>query len=105
MAIEPVGTIDYNKLPPLDSATARAMSRELKISLLLSAIYFSFLLGVTILNYAAPGVMKAVLWGGMTMTWFATSLMAMFMASFIAWLHVRYYQRRLAETTQAREVI
>jgi uncharacterized membrane protein (DUF485 family) len=104
MAIEPIGTIVYCDLPPLDAKTAEVMKHELKISLLLSVIYFSFLLGVTVLNYTAPEIMKTILWGGMTVTWFATSLLAMFMASFIAWLHVRYYQKRSIQTTRKREV-
>jgi formate/nitrite transporter FocA (FNT family) len=104
LAIKTVETIIYSELPPLDEKTAHAMNHEFKISLLLSIIYFAFLLSVTILNFTAPGFMKTILWGGMTVTWFATALGAMIMASLIAWLHVRYYQKKLALANQQREV-
>ncbi len=96
MANEKVGTIDYKDLPPLDAETAATMAAELKGSVFLTIIYYVFLLGVTILNYTSPGLMKTILWGGMTVTWFATSLVSLFMAAFIAWLHVFYYQKKLA---------
>jgi uncharacterized membrane protein (DUF485 family) len=104
LATDDVGTIDYKDLEPLEEKTARAMSEELNISLILSAVYFAFLLGVTILNYAAPGLMKTALWGGMTVTWFATAIGAMVMASLIAWLHVRHYQKRLSQNIQDRRL-
>jgi len=100
MANEKVGTIDYRDLPPLDAETSANMSEEVKVSVLLAVIYYLFLLAVTIMNWTSPEIMKTVLWGGMTVTWFATSIGAMFMASFIAWLHVLHYQSRVAKNTQ-----
>ena len=105
MAIEKVGTIDYKDLPPLDAETAATMSEELKISVILTIIYYAFLLGVTVLNYTSPGLMKTVLWGGMTVTWFATSVVSLFMASFIAWLHVFYYQKRVLQHSKNQGVV
>lgn len=97
MANENVGTIDYKDLPPLDAETSANMNEEVKISVVLAVIYFAFLLTVTIMNWTSPEIMKTVLWGGMTVTWFATSILAMFMATLIAWLHVLYYQSRVSK--------
>jgi len=97
MSNEKVGTIDYKDLPPLDTETSANMSEEVKVSVLLAVVYFAFLLTVTIMNWTSPETMKTVLWGGMTVTWFATSILAMFMATFIAWLHVLYYQSRVSK--------
>lgn len=36
------------------------MNEELKISLVLSIIYYTFLLEVTVLNYASTGLMKTI---------------------------------------------
>jgi hypothetical protein len=97
MANERIGTIDYKDLPPLDGETSTNMSEEVRISVVLAVIYGAFLLTVTIMNWTSPETMKIVLWGGMTVTWFATSIFAMFMATLIAWLHVLYYQSRVAK--------
>jgi len=102
MANEKVGTIEYKDLPPLDAETSANMSEEVKVSVLLAVIYYAFLLAVTIMNWTSPELMKTVLWGGMTVTWFATAILAMFMASFIAWLHVLHYQSRVSENTKNR---
>ena len=97
MANERVGTIDYKDLPPLDAETSANMNEEVKFSVVLAVIYFAFLLTVTIMNWTSPEIMKTVLWGGMTVTWFATSIFAMLMATFIAWLHVLHYQNRVSK--------
>ncbi|OQX25485.1 MAG: hypothetical protein BWK80_15350 [Desulfobacteraceae bacterium IS3] len=102
MANEKVGTIDYKDLPPLDSETAANMHEEVKVSLLLAVIYYVFLLAVTVLNWTSPGFMKTILWGGMTVTWFATSIVSLIMAVLIAWLHVLHYQSRVAKNTNAK---
>jgi hypothetical protein len=99
MANERVGTINYKDLPPLDAETSANMSEEVKVSVVLAVIYYVFLLSVTVLNWTSPEFMKTILWGGMTVTWFATSILAMFMATFIAWLHVLHYQSRVAKNT------
>ncbi|NTW36059.1 MAG: hypothetical protein HGB17_08000, partial [Syntrophobacteraceae bacterium] len=86
MANERVGTINYKELPPLDEQTLDIMGEELKVSVSLTIVYYLFLITVTILNWTAPDFMKIILWGGMTVTWFATSLISLFMAAFIAFL-------------------
>lgn len=95
--IEKVGTINYADLPALDPETSANMKRELSSSLILSIVYYVFILGVTILNWTSPGLMKTILWGGMSLTWFLTSIMAMFMAALVAWLHLYFYQQRIAK--------
>ena len=104
MAIEKVGTIDYKDLPPLDAETAKNMSEELRISVVLSSIYYVFVFTVTILNFTAPDFMKTKLWGGMTVTWFATSLVSLAVASLVAWVHVFYYQKRVLENSKNQGV-
>jgi hypothetical protein len=96
MANEKVGTIAYKDLPPLDAETAAMMAAELKGSVFLTIIYYVYLFAVTILNWTSPEFMKTVLWEGMTVTWLATSNVALFMAVLIAWLYVLYYQKKLA---------
>jgi hypothetical protein len=49
--------------------------------------------------------MKTKLWGGMTVTWFATSLLSMVAASLVAWVHVYYYQKRVAENSRNQGVV
>lgn len=102
MANEKVGTINYKELPPLDEHTLDIMGEELKVSVSLTVVYYLFLITVTILNWTAPDFMKTILWGGMTVTWFATSLISLFMAAFIAFLHVWYYQRKMAQAVTQR---
>lgn len=108
--VEKVGTINYSDLPALDPETSANMKTELSISLILSIVYYVFILGVTILNWTSPGLMKTILWGGMSLTWFLTSIMAMIMAAFVAWLHLYFYQQRVAkqassENNKAMEVL
>lgn len=105
MAIEKVGTINYKDLPPLDAETAKNMSEELRISVVLSVLYYAFLLAVTIMNFTAPDFMKTKLWGGMTVTWFATSLVSLAVAALVAWVHVIYYQKRVLENSKNQGVV
>ena len=105
LAIEKVGTINYKDLPPLDAETAKNMSEELRISVILSILYYAFLLAVTIMNFTAPEFMKTKLWGGMTVTWFATSLVSLAVASLVAWVHVIYYQKRVLENSKNQGVV
>ena len=95
-------TIAFKDLPPLDSVTAAAMKEEVNLSLVLSVIYYIFLLTVTILNWTSKDLMKTILWGGMSLTWFATSIFAMFMATFMAGLHVYFYQKRYKRNFEAQ---
>lgn len=104
MAIEKVGTINFKDLPPLDPETAKNMSEELRISVILSVLYYTFLLAVTIMNFTAPEFMKTKLWGGMTVTWFSTSLVSLAVASLVAWVHVIYYQKRVSEHSKNQGV-
>lgn len=91
-------TVDYKDLKPLGEDVRRVMSEELKISLGLAIVYFIFLLGVPILTFTAPDLMKTRVWGGMSLTWFATSILAMIFAAVIAWIHVYMYQKRFSST-------
>lgn len=86
--------VNYKDLPPLEPGVNEVMKTEFGISFWLSVIYFIFILGVPILNWTAPDLMKTKIWGGMSLTWFLTSIVAMVLAFVIAWLHVNIYQKK-----------
>ncbi len=86
--------VSYKDLAPLESEISEIMKTEFGISFWLSVAYFVFILGVPILNWTAPALMKTRIWGGMSLTWFLTSIMAMVLAFIIAWLHVSLYQKK-----------
>lgn len=86
--------VSYKSLPPLDPDVNEVMKTEFGISIWLSVVYFIFILSVPILNWTAPALMKTRVWGGMSLTWLLTSIVAMGMAVLIAWLHVKIYQSK-----------
>jgi len=99
MSNTPVGTIPVEQLAPLNEETRITMRDEFKISFILAVLYFLFLFAVPVLNWKAPGLMKSTLWGGMSLTWFLTGIVAMFVAFAVAALHVYFYQKRFLHTS------
>lgn len=91
-------TIDYKSLKPLSEDVQKVMNEELKISLGLAVFYFVFLLAVPILTFTAPELMRTRVWGGMSLTWFMTAIVAMVLATVIAWIHVHMYQKKFLST-------
>lgn len=87
------GKINYNDLPPLDASITNRMSKEIKVCLWLFVVYAFYLFMVPILNFTAPDFMKIRVWGGMSLTWFLTSMGAMVMAFVIAAVHVYFYTK------------
>ena len=85
------GKLRYADLPPLEKAASERIRRELGMSLILAVLYFIFIFGGPILNWTAPGFMKARIFGGMPVTWFLTAIMALFLAFFFAFVHAWWY--------------
>ncbi|AVX31051.1 MULTISPECIES: hypothetical protein [unclassified Carboxydocella] len=100
--------VNVNNLPPLDVEVKNVMKSEFNLAFWLSVIYFIFLFAVPVLNWTAPALMKTRIWGGMSLTWFLTSIFAMILAFLIAAVHVYFYQNKfgadIEETRTRREV-
>lgn len=88
-------TIDVSELEPLDPETRKIMKGEFSTGIKLTLFYYVFILSIPILNWYAEGFMFSRMWGGMTYSWFFTSIVAMAMAFIIAYVHTTLYERRL----------
>lgn len=86
-------TINVKDLPPLDRAITYRMSKEMRICMWLFLIYMVYMFIVPILTFTAPDLMRARVWGGMSLTWFMTAIGAMIMAFVIAAVHVYFYTK------------
>ncbi|MDZ5473655.1 hypothetical protein SM124_18215 [Bacillus sp. 31A1R] len=89
------GTIDVSELEPLDPETRRIMKGEFGTGIKLTVFYYIFILSIPILNWFASEFMFSRMWGGMTYSWFFTSVVAMAMAFIIAYIHTSLYEKRL----------
>jgi uncharacterized membrane protein (DUF485 family) len=94
------GTIDVKDLPPLDAETHKIMKTEFTTGLNLSIFYYVFIFSIPVLNWFAPDFMFQRMWGGMSVTWFFTGIVAMAMAFIIAYVHTHLYVRRLKAQTK-----
>lgn len=88
-------TIDVSELKPLDPETRKIMKGEFSTGLKLTVFYYIFILAIPILNWFAGDFMFSRMWGGMTYSWFLTSVVAMAMAFVIAFAHTALYEKRL----------
>lgn len=88
-------TIDVSELEPLDPETRKVMTSEFSTGLKLTVFYYIFILSIPVLNWYAEGFMFSRMWGGMTYSWFLTSIVAMGMAFVIAYIHTSLYEKRL----------
>lgn len=88
-------TIDVSELEPLDPETRKIMKGEFSTGIKLTLFYYVFILSIPILNWYADGFMFSRMWGGMTYSWFFTSIVAMAMAFIIAYVHTTLYEKRL----------
>ncbi|UII57354.1 hypothetical protein LS684_07915 [Cytobacillus spongiae] len=97
-------TIDVSELKPLDAETKSIMKSEFSTGIKLTVFYYIFILAIPILNWFASEFMFSRMWGGMTYSWFLTSIVAMAMAFVIAFIHTALYEKRLqnkqADTNQ-----
>lgn len=93
-----VDTIDFKDLAALDKETAELMKDELKVSNILAFIYGAFIVSVPFLNWYVPKIAFAKVWGGMTYTWLATTILAMLLAIIIAATHMYLYSKRMVKS-------
>ncbi|EON73200.1 hypothetical protein [Lysinibacillus sphaericus] len=95
------GTIDVKDLPPLDPTTNKIMKDEFKTGFGLTVLYFIFIFSIPVMNWFVPEFAFKKIWGGMTVTWFVTTVVMMAMAFVIAYVHTTLYEKRLKkyETT------
>ncbi|RLL41789.1 hypothetical protein D8M04_17125 [Oceanobacillus piezotolerans] len=90
---EPCETIDINKLQKLDGETRYIVRSEFRTGLSLTIIYAIFIISVPVMNWYKPDWAFAKLFGGMSSSWFLTSIVAMVMAFVIAYVHTKLYER------------
>ncbi|MDS9473178.1 hypothetical protein [Sporosarcina pasteurii] len=102
MTDEPCETIDIKKLPKLDDKTKSSVRTEFITGLSLSIVYFIFILSVPALNWFKPDWAFARMLGGMSYSWFLTTIVAMAMAFIIAYLHTKLYERWEMKSLQAK---
>lgn len=95
MTDENMGTVDVKELGLLDKETNYIMKSEFRTGLVLSILYLAFVFFIPIINWHFPEIAFYLLFGGMSLSWFLTSLVAMAMAFFIAYIHTKLYERRL----------
>ncbi|PAE29283.1 hypothetical protein CHI07_10030 [Paenibacillus sp. 7884-2] len=93
MTDEPCETVDIKKLQNLDRETKYIVSSEFRTGLSLTIIYFIFIISVPVMNWYKPDWAFTKLVGGMSASWFLTSIIAMVMAFVIAYVHTRLYER------------
>lgn len=93
MTDEPCETIDIKKLPKMDEKTRQGIRTELSTALSLSFVYFIFIFSVPAMNWFKPDWAFAKMFGGMSYSWFLTTIVAMAMAFIIAYLHTKLYER------------
>ncbi|ESU31949.1 hypothetical protein G3A_13660 [Bacillus sp. 17376] len=91
-------TIDVSELEPLDPETKQIMKSEFSTGIKLTLFYYVFILSIPILNWYAGEFMFSRMWGGMTYSWFFTSIVAMAMAFVIALIHTTLYEKRLKKS-------
>ena len=93
MTDEPCETIDIKKLEKLDRETRFIVRSEFRTGLSLTIIYFLFVLSVPVMNWFKPDWAFTKLFGGMSASWFLTTIVAMVMAFVIAFVHTKLYER------------
>lgn len=91
-----LGTMDVDSLPPLDKETRHIMKSELQTGIGLSTIYYAFIFFIPIINWYLKDFAFSQFWGGMSVTWFLTTVVGMVMAFLIAYIHTKRYEKRLS---------
>lgn len=89
------GTVDVKDLPPLDATTNKIMKDEFTTGFSLTVFYFILIFSIPIMNWFAPKLAFKKIFGGMTVTWFVTTVVMMVMAFIIAYVHTALYEKRL----------
>lgn len=101
MTDEPCETMDIKDVPKLDEQTKNSVKTELSTAVSLSIIYFSFIFAVPAINWFKPDWAFSKMFGGMSYSWFLTTIVAMAMAFIIAYLHTKLYERWEVKSLQA----
>lgn len=91
------GKIDISQLPPLDPETEHTMKTEFGTGFKLTIFYFAFIMSIPVLNWYATDFFFSPFWGGMTFSWFTTTIIGFTMAFVIAYIHIYLYEKRLRE--------
>lgn len=91
-----MGTIDVDNLQPLDKETRHIMKSELQTGIGLSMVYYAFIFFIPVINWYVGDFAFSKFWGGMSVTWFLTTVVGMVMAFVIAYIHTKRYEKRLA---------
>ncbi|KOP79136.1 hypothetical protein AMS59_08890 [Lysinibacillus sp. FJAT-14745] len=89
------GTVDVKDLPPLDAITNKIMKDEFTTGFSLTVFYFILIFSIPVMNWFAPELAFKKIFGGMTVTWFVTTVVMMVMAFIIAYVHTALYEKRL----------
>lgn len=95
MTDESLGTVDVKDLTALDSETSFIMKSELKTGVGLSLFYYIFIFSIPVMNWFLHDLAFSNIWGGMSLTWFLTTIVAVAMAFLIAYIHTHLYEKRL----------
>ncbi|MED4203116.1 hypothetical protein [Neobacillus mesonae] len=95
------GTIDVAELSPLDSDTSAIMKSEFRTGIKLSSFYYVFIFFIPVINWFFKDFAFFKFWGGMSVTWFLTTIAGMGMAFLIAYIHTKRYEKRLAQYEQS----
>nr|WP_255723515.1 DUF485 domain-containing protein [Sporosarcina sp. ACRSL] len=77
----------------LDKETRFIVRSEFRTGMSLTVIYFLFVLSVPVMNWFKPDWAFTKLVGGMSASWFLTTIIAMVMAFVIAFVHTKLYER------------
>ena len=77
----------------MDEETRYIVKSEFRTGLSLTIIYFLFVLSVPVMNWFKPDWAFARCLGGMSASWFLTTIFAMVMAFIIAFVHTKLYER------------
>lgn len=93
MTDEPCETIDSKDLPKLDKHTRHSIRTEISTAVSLASVYFLFIFAVPAINWFKPDWAFSKMFGGMSYSWFLTTIVAMVMAFLIAYLHTKLYER------------
>ncbi|WP_342511884.1 hypothetical protein MKY34_14910 [Sporosarcina sp. FSL K6-1522] len=104
MTDESAGHIDVRELAPLDEETNQIMKEEFRTGLGLSSFYYVFILSIPVINWFFPKLAFYKFWGGMSVTWFLTTIVAMILAYAIAHIHTGLYERRVKDYQKQGEL-
>jgi hypothetical protein len=84
-------TINVRDLEPLDEEVKHRIQTEFGLCLKLMGAYLIFVFGVPILDFVAWDFMVIRIWGGMSLTWLLTAIVAELLAVAVAGVNIYCY--------------